>query len=109
MTSSAMVYVCAYKDNGFYYEVDKIVKEATSLSSLITTVRSFMEDGMDEILVLTDKGVCKGAWFDDAEPEPDGEGGWYMTGPSYVLNRPSKTNTKTMDLCVNRFSLPVQS
>ena len=109
MTSSAMVYVCAYKECGPYYKVDKIVKEATSLSSMIYTVRGFMEDEMDDILVLTEKGVCKGAWFNDAEPEPDGEGGWYMTGPSYVLNRPSKTNTKTMDLCVNRFFLPVQS
>jgi hypothetical protein len=109
MTSSTTVYVCAYKDCGPYYKVDKIVKEATSLSSLIYTVRGFMEDDMDDIFVLTDKGVCKGAWFNDAEPEPDGEGGWGMPGPVYVLNRPSKANTKVMTLCSDRFSVPNQA
>lgn len=61
--------------------------QASRLESFIYFVRLAMEDEAQYIGVVKD-GQCIGFWEDDAEPEPDGEGGWCMARRFYVLQRP---------------------
>lgn len=83
--------VRTYKDNGPYWDATKMSYKAHSLKDLIFHIRQAMEDNEDYIAVWQD-GQCKGIWYDDSEPEPDGEGGWYWPRACYVLMRPSASH-----------------
>lgn len=80
--------VRTYKNNGPYFDPTVMKYSATTLKELIFHARLAMEDGEDYIAVFHDD-QCVGAWENDAEPEPDGEGGWCMPSPCYLLRRPS--------------------
>ena len=80
----------AFKSEGPYYADTRDNVEADSLSSLIATVRGFMEDGCELISVWAEdeNPRCIGLWEDDSQPEPDGEGSWYWPKAIYRLRRP---------------------
>lgn len=79
--------VRTYKDNGPYWEPTVMSYQAASLNDVLFHTRLAMEDGEHTISVWHDD-QCVGLWEDDSEPEPDGEGGWYMPRGNYVLRRP---------------------
>ena len=91
--TSAMATVRTYKDNGPYFPATVMSYQALCLRDLLRHCRLAMEDGEDIIAVFHDDH-CTGLWEDDAEPEPDGEGDWYMPGPAYVLRRPGGRSAK---------------
>jgi hypothetical protein len=76
-----------YKDNGPYFGATVMQYQASCLRDLLFHCRLAMEDGEDIISVWHDDR-CTGLWEAEAEPEPDGEGGWDMPAPCYILRRP---------------------
>jgi hypothetical protein len=76
-----------YTDNGPYFNPTTETITVGSISSFLYVVREAMEEGIDTIAVFEEE-ECKGMWVADAEPEPDGEGSWYLPAPCYELYRP---------------------
>lgn len=85
-----MTTIATYKANGPYFPPTIMRYKAASLRELLWHVRMAMADGEDIIAVVDAQGRCKGLWENDAEPEPDGEGGWGWTAPVYRLLREGK-------------------
>jgi hypothetical protein len=88
-----MHYVCTYKNNGPYFPETIMKYHASSLKDILFHCRLAMED-QEDIIAVFDGDACKGFWENDAEPEPDGEGGWLMSGASYALQRPGGCSPK---------------
>jgi hypothetical protein len=84
-----------FSSNGPYFPPTQGVYQASSLREMIFHIRQSMEDGEYQIGLFDADGECKGMWVDEAEPEPDGEGGWHNAKPFYVLHRPG-TMSKAM-------------
>lgn len=99
-------FVCSYRNYGPYYEADSEVTQVNSLTQMIYCVRNLMEDGVDYVAVFDSSWKCTGLWIDDSEPEPDGEGGWLMPHPAYVLHRPDTKSRYQFDVCVRSFRRP---
>lgn len=81
-----MITVRTFSDNGPYFPPTVMKYQANCLKDVLFHTRLAMEDGEDTIAVYHDDH-CVGLWQNDAEPEPDGEGGWLMPSPCYVLLR----------------------
>lgn len=95
--------VRSFNSNGPYFPATQGVYQASSLKDIIFHVRQCMEDHEYEIGVFDDNGKCKGIWQDEAEPEPDGEGGMVLGKPCYVLYRPGNMSAGLWNLSVSKF------
>lgn len=83
----ASVLVRTYFDNGPYFDPTIETTAVGTIPSFLYVIRLAMEEGVDTIAVFKDE-ECTGMWVAEAEPEPDGEGSWYMPLPCYELYRP---------------------
>jgi hypothetical protein len=92
-----------YNSNGPYFPSTQGVYQAARLRELIMHVRVCMQDGDYQIGVFDDDGQCKGIWTDEAEPEPDGEGGMVLGRPAYVLYRPGDIPAGLWNLMLSKF------
>ncbi len=92
-----------YDSNGPYFPPTQGVYQASSLKEMIFHIRQSMEDGEYQIGFFDADGECKGIWTDEAEPEPDGEGGWHHTKPFYVLHRPGSMSKAMWRLHLSKF------
>lgn len=81
--------ITAFRDNGHYFPCTHKEKTIETLSDFIETVKEFKEDQNDYIAVFKNNQFF-GIWINDAEPEPDGEGGWLMPSAVYILLRADK-------------------
>lgn len=88
LASSPLPTVRSYKDWGPYFSAEKGNYQCSCLRDVVFHARLAMEEGADYIGLFDADGSCKGIWQNDAEPEPDGEGGLLMPRASYVLRRP---------------------
>jgi hypothetical protein len=95
------VTVRTYKNNGPYFAPTVMQYSAESLERLLFHTRMAMEDGEDIIAIYHDDR-CIGLWEDDSEPEPDGEGGWFMPRGYYVLRRPGGPMAGHFNALANR-------
>lgn len=93
-----MTTIYAYRDQGPYWIPDRYKHDVFCIAELIKVIRDLMEESVDFIAVYTNKD-CKALWVNDIEPEPDGEGGWYMPKNVYVLTRPSAKNKFLFHCC----------
>lgn len=105
-TKESVRFVCYHRDCGPYYKPENEVVEIDSLTRMVSFVRNLMEDDVDHIAVFDSSWKCTGVWIADAEPEPDGEGGWMMPRPVYVLHRPDTRSKYSFDVCVRSFKPP---
>jgi hypothetical protein len=78
--------VRTFSDNGPYFPPTVMQYQASSLKDVLFHTRLAMEDKEHCIAVFHDD-LCVGVWEDDSEPEPDGEGSWYMPRGNYLLRR----------------------
>lgn len=62
--------------------------QASSLKEVLFHTRLAMEDGEHLIGAFNEDGQCYGIWEEDSEPEPDGEGGFFLPRGRYELQRP---------------------
>jgi len=99
---ASSITVRTYKDNGPYFPETIMKYQVSSLKDILFHCRLAMEDSED-IIAVFDGDECKGFWENDAEPEPDGEGGWCMPGASYVLQRAGGRFPKGFAMIVKRF------
>ena len=100
MTSPTVTVRC-YKYNGPYWEPTIGSYSAARLKELIFHVRLAMEDDEDIIAIYHDDR-CIGLWEADNEPEPDGEGGWFMPRGYYALRRPGGHSPRAFEMMADR-------
>lgn len=82
------------------YMPEIYIYPAFRLRDIVKHVRDAMEEGIDKIAVFDERGNCDGLWINEAEPEPDGEGGWTEAKPEYVLHR-STTDAESFNRAVS--------
>lgn len=90
-----------YSDNGPYFAPTVMKYQAASVKDVLFHTRLAMEDGEQYIAVFHDDR-CVGVWEDDSEPEPDGDGSWYMPRGSYLLRRPGGRSPKTFQMIAEK-------
>lgn len=95
--------VSTYTSNGPYEMPTKGQFRVSSLKELILNVRASMEDNSYQIGVFDADGQCKGIWVDESEPFSDGEGGYLMSPPAYVLYRPGDMSAGMWNLHLRHF------
>lgn len=86
------------------YMPEIYIYPAFRLRDIVKHVRDAMEEGIDKIAVFDERGNCDGLWINEAEPEPDGEGGWDEVKPEYILHRPTEDAeffNKAVNCCLN--------
>lgn len=101
-----MHYVCNYSENGPYWPATQGCYQAARLKELIFHVRLCMEDNDYQIGIFDDNGECKGMWLEEAEPEPDGEGGMIQGKPCYTLYRPGSMSERMWRMHLSKFKKP---
>lgn len=79
--------VRTYSDNGPYFPPTIMKYQAASVKDVLFHTRLAMEDGEQYIAVFHDDR-CMGVWENDSEPEPHGDGPWYVPHGGYLLHRP---------------------
>lgn len=99
-----MITVRNYSDNGPYFAPTRGSYQASSLSQMIFHIRLCMEDHDYQIGIFDEDGKCKGIWLDEAEPEPDGEGGMTMGKPCYALYRPGDISAGVWNMHLRSFA-----
>ena len=85
-----MVTIKTFENCGPYFPTVRTEFVATNIWAFVSVVRALMEEGNADLIGVFEDDKCKGIWHNDAEPEPDGEGGWDMPTASYALARPSE-------------------
>lgn len=93
-----MTLISASKDFGPYLPADTHRIPVGTLADMLSNVRNLMDLEVDKIAVFDDNGQCKAIWIDEAEPEPDGEGGFFMPSSSYTLYRANQLSEKMMTI-----------
>lgn len=88
----------ASKDNGPVWGTDRYSIPVNSITEMIHNVRNLMELGVDKIAVFDSLNGCKALWVEDAEPEPDGEGGFFMPEASYTFYRASQISERMIKI-----------
>jgi hypothetical protein len=103
LSSKTMVTIRNYDDNGPYFSPTQDIYQAANLQDVIFHVRQCMEDNDYQIGLFDADGQCKGMWLDEAEPEPDGEGGMMLGKPCYALYRPGQMSAGMWNLHLSKF------
>lgn len=98
-----MYTVRSYSSNGPYFAATRGIYNAASLRQLIFHVRQCMEDNEYQVGIFNENNQCIGMWLDEAEPEPDGEGGMTMGKACYVLYRPGDMSAGMWNLHLRHF------
>ena len=93
--------VRTFSDNGPYFPPTVMQYQASCLKDVLFHTRLAMEDNEHCIAVFHDD-FCVGVWEDDSEPEPDGEGSWYMPRGNYLLRRPGGRSAKTFQMIAEK-------
>lgn len=98
-----MTTIRCYNDNGPYFPPTEGIYQAASLKDVLFHVRMCMDSGDQQIGLFDANGECKGMWLDEAEPEPDGEGGMTMGRACYVLHRRGSMSERMWQLYMKHF------